>query len=69
MGMAPREKKETFIAGFPGQALQTGIREMLLRKGDAWLTDGQIDDVANFLISQERFRCRLNRQNRRKQAG
>lgn len=65
-GAATREKKEAFLleGDTYSVALIRLVSAMLARHGVEWLTDAQLDDLVNEVVSQERMRGRINRTNR-----
>ena len=66
MQQAPRQKLLDFIATFqPRRGLGGCAQEQVGGKGDKWLTDDQLRDIAETLARRHRFTQKLNRHNRR----
>ena len=63
---ARREKLLDFIATFqPRGGIGGCAQAMVDGRGDEWLTDDQLRDIAETLARRHRFRQKLNRENRR----
>ncbi|MGN8022302.1 hypothetical protein ACTJJ7_16490 [Phyllobacterium sp. 22229] len=63
--MATRAQNERFIETRGYRAPREAIEILFDRYGLAMLSDEQLAEVVNEMISNERFRNRLNRENRR----
>lgn len=63
--MANRERNEHYIESRGYRAPREAVEILFDRYGLAMLTDEQLAEVVNEMISNERFRNRLNRENRR----
>lgn len=62
--MTTRAKKIDFIRSFGPYALEKAVEDILRRKEARWLTDEQIDDITEKMVSDARFTQHLNMQNR-----
>lgn len=65
MIMAHRDSNERFINARGFRAPREAVEILFDRYGLAMLTDEQLAEAVNEMISNERFRNRLNRENRR----
>lgn len=61
---ATREKKLQFIHSFGPLALERAVTDMLRRKEAMWLTDDQIDDLTEKMVSDARYTQHVNMRNR-----
>jgi hypothetical protein len=61
---ATRQKKLEYIRSFGQFALQEAVAAMLRRKEAPWLTDEQIDDITEQMVSDARWTQHNNMRNR-----
>jgi hypothetical protein len=63
---ATRERKLEFIRSFGVFQLEQSVSAMLQRKKSPWLTDEQIDDITDQLVSDARWTQHHNMRERSK---
>lgn len=61
---ATREKKLQFIRSFGPLALEKAVTDMLRRKESVWLTDDQVDDLTEQMVSDARWSQHVQMRNR-----